>query len=617
VKRTQRLQMFWGIAPCIVALAAPGLFAQDAQPSYRSPVAVAADTAGATLYVAQTGAGSVAVFDSASSTVTREIPVPAPVTGLALAPDGRLYVTCGGAAGAVAVVAPGGGAVERTLPAGHTPTGLALHPNGNTLYVCNRFNNAVGVVDLAVGQQTAQIPVAREPVAAAVTPDGQWLVVANHLPAGPSDGDYTAAVISIIDTAANAEAARVPLPNGSTGLRGLCLSPDGRFAYTAHILARYHLPTTQLERGWMNTNALSIIDVAGKKLVNTVLLDSVDLGAANPWGVACSADGKFLCVAHAGTHEISVVDLVGLHSKLDRVAAGERVSEVSRAPEDVPNDLAFLVDLRRRLKLTGNGPRGIVLAGTKAYVTEYFTDSLGVVDIAPGARPAAASLPLGPAQEMTVVRKGEMFFHDAALCFQHWQSCASCHPDARVDGLNWDLMNDGLGNPKNTRSMLLSHETPPVMSLAVRDTAETAVRSGIRYIQFAVRPEEDAVAIDEYLKLLRPVASPVTLDDASRAAAERGAAVFERAGCAACHNGPNYTDQQPYDVGMTKGLDEGKPVDTPALIEAWRTAPYLYDGRAATMRDVLTTHNPNDRHGVTSTLTPEELADLEAFVLSR
>ena len=61
-----------------------------------------------------------------------------------------------------------------------------------------------------------------------------------------------------------------------------------------------------------------------------------------------------------------------------------------------------------------------------------------------------------------------MLFNDAEICFQHWQSCASCHPDARVDGLNWDLMNDGLGNPKNTRSMLLVHQGGPAMSLGVR-----------------------------------------------------------------------------------------------------------------------------------------------------
>ena len=65
-------------------------------------------------------------------------------------------------------------------------------------------------------------------------------------------------------------------------MRGICVSPDGKYAYVVHILARYQMPTTQLERGWMNTNAMSIIDVAAKKLINTVLLDDIDLGAANP-----------------------------------------------------------------------------------------------------------------------------------------------------------------------------------------------------------------------------------------------------------------------------------------------------------------------------------------------
>jgi len=602
----------------LVIMAAFGAPAQETAATYRSPVAIVADPTGAVSYVAEHTGGRVTVLVPASGAVTREIPVPAPVSGLALTPDGaRLYVTCGEAEGVLAVVNVGDGNVDRTIGVGHTPTGGAPHPDGKTFYVCNRFDNTIGVVDLVEGRQTARIDVAREPVAAAITPDGQWLVVANHLPAGPSDGEYTAAAVSIIDVARQAEETRVNLPNGSTGLRGLCLSPDGKFAYVTHILGRYHLPTTQLERGWMNTNALSVIDVAGKRLVNTVLLDSVDLGAANPWGVVCADGGRFLCVAHAGTHEISVIDLPALHAKLDRVAAGERVSEVSRAPEDVPNDLAFLVDLRRRIKLAGNGPRGIAAVGTTVYAAEYFTDSIGVAAIAPDSRAKAASLPLGPEQSISVVRKGEMFFNDAALCFQHWQSCASCHPDGRVDGLNWDLMNDGLGNPKNTKNMLLAHATPPAMSLGVRDAAETAVRAGIRFIQFAVRPEEDAVAIDEYLKALRPVPSPHARDAASREAADRGAKVFDRAGCAACHPAPLYTDLQPYDVGTAKGMDEGSPVDTPTLIEAWRTAPYLHDGRAATMLEVLTTFNPNDRHGATSNLTQDEIEDLAAFVLSK
>ena len=36
---------------------------------------------------------------------------------------------------------------------------------------------------------------------------------------------------------------------------------------------------------------------------------------------------------------------------------------MSRSAEDVPNDLSFLVDIRRRLKLKGNGPRGLGVVG--------------------------------------------------------------------------------------------------------------------------------------------------------------------------------------------------------------------------------------------------------------
>jgi len=32
-------------------------------------------------------------------------------------------------------------------------------------------------------------------------------------------------------------------------LSDLRISPDGRYAYLSHQVARYHLPTTQLERG--------------------------------------------------------------------------------------------------------------------------------------------------------------------------------------------------------------------------------------------------------------------------------------------------------------------------------------------------------------------------------
>ena len=428
---------------------------------------------------------------------------------------------------------------------------------------------------------------------------------------------------TVIETASRKVTAAIPLPNGSASLRGVCVSPDGLYAYVTHVLSRYQLPTTQLERGWMNTNALSVIDVTGKKLVNTVLLDDVDLGAANPWAVAVTGDGRYICVTHAGTHELSVIDRQAMHEKLERVASGEKVSDVSLTAEDVPNDLSFLVGIRRRLKLAGKGPRGLVIIGAKVYIAEYFSDSLGVIDISGELRAKARSVELGPMTPMTPERRGEMLFHNAELCFQHWQSCVSCHPDARADALNWDLLNDGIGNPKNTKSLLLTHKTPPAMSTGVRDSAEMAVRAGIRHIQFMVRPEEDAVAIDRYLKSLEPVQSPHQARDwlskkpRPSKAARRGEKVFKKAGCMSCHSGPLGTNLQNYSVGTGKGREQEQAFDTPTLVEVWRTAPYLHDGRAVTIKDMLVEHNIDDKHGRTSGLTEKQIADLAEFVLSQ
>ena len=99
-------------------------------------------------------------------------------------------------------------------------------------------------------------------------------------------------------------------------------------------------------------------------------------------------------------------------------------------------------------------------------------------------------------------------------------------------------------------------------------------------------------------------------------AALRGKALFASLACARCHPAPLYTDLKQYDVGTGAGQDAGKKFDTPTLLELWRTAPYLHDGSAATIREVLTLHNPRDEHGKTSRLTAPQLADLSEYLLS-
>ncbi len=593
---------------------------------YLGPSCILGFLDGKSLYVANTDAEQIAVVDISAGKVIRTIKVPAEPTGMAWNPSGNeLFVTCAAALSPICTVNVRTSEVDNLLTVGHTAVGPVVAPDGRRLYVCNRFDNNVAVIDLVSRKVTGKIAVVREPIAAALTPDGGFLFVANHLPAGPANKGYTAAVVSVIDTTSAKIVANIQLINGSTGLRGMCISPEGEHVYVTHTLARYQLPTTQLERGWMNTNALSVIDVAKKELVNTVLLDNVDRGAANPWGVACTADGRYVCVTHAGTHELSIIDRVKLHEKLAKAKGGKLKVGYATMAIDAPNDLAFLVDMRRRIKLAGKGPRGVTVVGARAYVAEYFSDSLGIVDISPDVRPRAHSIVLGLVKPMTEVRRGQMLFNDAFLCFQQWQSCASCHPDARVDGLNWDLLNDGLGNPKNVLSLLLSHQTPPAMATGVREDAASAVRAGIRHIQFAVRPEEDAEAIDGYLKSLVPVASPLLVNGKLGPEAERGREIFfrEKVGCAQCHRPPLYTDLKLHNVGTHGKLDfttdaDGKRIsqnsfDTPTLIEVWRTAPYLHDGRYTTIEELLR----KGKHGLESKeLSERELLDLVAFVQS-
>ena len=605
--------------------------ASSPSPGGLSPIALVASPDGRNLFIACATGERVLQFDLSQGKTIKSIPLPDPPTGLALSGDGKwLYATSIGPESDVCIVDVKKGRVTNRLKAGHTATAPVLSPDGKTLFICNRFNDDVSVFDLATKKEKCRIPVRREPVAAAITPNGKHLLVANLLHTGRADADHVGAVVSVIDTASCKVVDDLWLPNGSGSLNEIRVSPDGKYAVVTHILSRFQLPTTQLDRGWMNTNAKTIIDLTQMRVLNTVLLDTIDRGAANPWGVAWSADGKTLVVALAGTHEVSVTDFPALLAKLAKVTPESAAApspalpysgSASRVPSDVPNDLSFLVGVRERRALPEGdlGPRAVVVVGRHAYTANYFSDTLTAIEL-DGEHPKMETIPLGPKPQPTPERQGELYFNDARICFQGWQSCATCHPgEARVDALNWDLLNDGIGNPKNNKSLLLVHSTPPAMSTGVRESGEAAVRAGIRHILFTVQPPEVANCMDAYLKSLKPVPSPRLVKGQLSVAAKRGGRVFRdpEVGCTKCHVAPLFTDLKSYDVGTAGPLDrEVKEFDTPTLVEIWRTAPFLHDGSATSVRDVLTTANPHDQHGKTSQLTADQLNDLIEYLLS-
>jgi len=585
---------------------------------------------------------------------------------MTLVPDQkRLAIVAGGANGALYIVDTEAMTLDATISVGHTPCDVAVFQS--TAWVCNRFGGDISVIDLTLGRETARWSAGREPIALDMTRDGKTLVVANHLPEDRAVEGAVSCRVRIFDTATG-NVTVAPLPIGTIDLRDIVVEPDGRYAFISCVHGNFeHLPD-MVDNGWINENMLAVVDLETGKSANSFSLDGpASLGAANPWGLTLSEDGRFLAVAGSGTDEVQLLSLPKLIQVLDTypvkkssppgpVAASNRDMLESEFPAGV------------RVPIGVKGIRRLDMVKNRIYFNSYFEDIVGSVDVRitepiryeqphdsmayrypdhenttyhdasslvfepleryepfPGLVLERSLARLGPKPIWTIIRQGEVLFHDGTICRLFWQSCSSCHPDARTDALNWDLQNDGINNPKNTKSMLLAHETPPSMAAGVRKDAETAVRAGLANILFGEESEEVCCAIDEYLKSLTPVPSPHLVNGALSESAERGKRLFEssKTGCAACHPEPYFTDLEKHNVGtrvfqigVGKIFDHFDAYDTPTLVEVWRTAPYLHDGRYLTVRDLIVEGNhfaPDDR---LKKLTAQEIDDLVEYVLS-
>ena len=521
-----------------------------------------------------------------------------PATGVATFGD-RAYVTCSQASGELHCVSLEGEMKTLfTTKVGMGACAPVVSHDGKKVYICNRYKATVSEVDATSGELLREVKVLREPCAASLSKDGKTLYINNFLPSQRADVDYVAADVSVIDCETFTKIKDIKLCNGSNALRGNTLSEDGKYLFISHNLGRYQVPTSQLQQGWMNTNAVSVISTQNNEYFGTFSLDEPDRGAGGVWDIACNGD--FMVVSQSGTHDVSIIDYKALVERL----------EAYEDKEVLDHDLYLLRDIRTRMAIVGNGPRNMALKDGVVYLPAYFSDNLNIINLR---EQSLNHLAYNPDRVESAIDRGERAFNDAALCYQNWQSCNGCHPgEGRTDGLNWDNLNDGTGNPKNCKSMMKAHFTAPSMISGIRETPEKAVRAGFKYIQFNEVGEEIATCVDEYLKNLKPVPSPYLVNGELSEKAKRGQTVFQKYGCGSCHSGEYYTNCQKYVIGEDVEFEQGW--DTPTLVEVWRTAPYLFDGRAATMEEVFSLH----RHGLgkKDKISQEEIDALVEYVNS-
>lgn len=628
----------------------PNLPAHD----WLGPCDVALSPDGQTLFTACFDSAEILKTETRFDSVFQRIPLPASPTGFVLSRDGnRLYVTCDPNAQSLLPTHPAPALKNPALLCLNTQTGETLWqtevgegpqspvlaPDETRIYLCARFQNRVEVVDLEKRAVTEKVPMQREPFACTVSPDGKTLVVSNLLIDDPTADEYwLPGHAALVDTE-TLETRLVEFPNGTINMRGVCISPDGQFAYVLHSMGSYAIPTGQVKGGWINMNAVSFINLQTGEREGTLILDHLEFAAANPWGITCSKDGRWLVITHAGTMEVSVIDRVAMHPHFRNSLAS--FPSVGATPDSAGD----LIPVQRRVSTSGKGPRAVTIGeeteenGQKrlyAYVACVFSDSVDRILLAENPFNTGRTIQLGKMDPRlaenspreadrfnaiiprpTLARQGESLFNDGFLCYEHWQSCATCHPDGRSDALNWDLLNDGSGTPKNTKSLLYSHFTAPAMATGVRENAEAAVRKGVELIHFTEPREKDALAMDAYLSALKARKAPILREAEENpevnAAIQRGRRLFfgPKTQCASCHTGEFYTDCRLHHVG-TETVYETRPLDTPTLRECWRTAPYLHDGRFRTIFDLL----KEGKHGFAAPLTDSELRDLAAFVLS-
>jgi cytochrome c peroxidase len=239
--------------------------------------------------------------------------------------------------------------------------------------------------------------------------------------------------------------------------------------------------------------------------------------------------------------------------------------------------------------------------------------------------------PYSPAKQ----ELGRRLFHEPALSGDGSFACATCHDPGRgfTDGLRLGHGVPGQELPRHTPTLWNLAWAPALFWDGHADSLEHQARGPIENPIEMAQPLAQGVAklaadpawrqsfagafseaptVDESNLLAalatyeRTLVSPPTRfdrwvggDRAALAAAEiQGFLLFNgKAGCAACHAGWAFTDHAFHDIGLP-GIDPGRgraiglpaadhAFKTPGLRELARTAPYMHDGRFATLDEVL------------------------------
>jgi cytochrome c peroxidase len=269
------------------------------------------------------------------------------------------------------------------------------------------------------------------------------------------------------------------------------------------------------------------------------------------------------------------------------------------------------------------------------------------------------------------VKLGAELFSDTRLSINGRYSCQSCHAPSRgfTDGLPRSLGATGATLPVNAPTLFNAAYSP---SLGWHDTGAHTLEQQMRGPMFNDHPPElglkgreaelertltaDARMAAGFAAAFPDEARPISIDNVIRAIAayertliagnspfdryvfggqhevldsaqKRGMELFfsDRSGCSSCHGGINFAGPwmdraNPLATAVYVDTGTGDAVRVPTLRNLARTAPYMHDGRFATLDAVLDHYEKlasdpaADRRLRRAPLTTDERADLRSFL---
>jgi YVTN family beta-propeller protein len=540
-------------------------------------------------------ADTVSLVDISAGKVLAEVRVGKKPIAVACSPDGTRAAVSNLWSGTITLLEIEKSRLEEVgrITVGPFPRGLVFFTNGG-FFAAIAGTDEIAYVDWK-SRRIRRWPAPHEPRHLAISKDGNWLAAASS-----RSGEVRCW---------NLETHQLHWERkieDAFNLRGLVFSPDDQSVLCLHNIRReFPVSKENIEEGWVIDSRVTKLAMKPDAAPSSwqIALDIRGKAVGDPDGLAFGENAKILAIAAGGTHELLLLDAPALPWN-----AGD--------PGDFL-DSELQKKGFRRVEIGGRPTAVALTKDSKALVANYLLDAIQVVDIKKGT--ILRTISLGSPTKPSAARKGEALFYDARRSHNQWFSCHTCHVDGRTCCLNFDTLNDGFyGKPKMTPSLHNVTKTGPWTWHGWQKDLGAAVTHSLTKTMFGPEPTKTEVAdMLAFLETLTPPPNPNRGPDGSLSPqAERGKEIFQRkAGCIRCHRGEFYTSNRNYDVGLEPDGGPYKLWNPPSLIGLYDRGPYLHDGRARSLQDLLQNHHrPQMLDG--EKLTPAEQADLIAFLLS-